>query len=198
MVLNISIEDRDNILVIVDRFSKKQSYNDIFYDMCFCICAPQTTFISNRKVIDELINRKFYNNDIEYEELRKIVRPVRYLRKADYLLYSKDRFTEVQEIIESDLSEQDKRLLLIKIVKGFGWKAASHFLRNCGAKDLAIIDTHVMKFMNWKTLPKNGKQYLEMEEEFRNLAKENNLSIAGLDTYVWKIYSNTKWEDFIF
>jgi N-glycosylase/DNA lyase len=198
MVLNISEEDRCSINSILDKFSKKKSLSEIFYDMCFCICAPQTTFKSNRKVIDELIRRDFYNIDIENEKLREIIRPVRYLRKADYLIYSKGRFPEVQGTIESNLSDQDKRFLLMKIVKGFGWKASSHFLRDSGARDLAIIDTHIIKFMKWQTLPKNGIQYLAMEEEFRSLAKENNLSIAGLDAYIWKTYSNTEWKDFIF
>lgn len=198
MLLEISDFDRFEIKKVLDRFSNKKCWSEIFYDMCFCICAPQTTFISNRKVIDELIRRDFYNNDIEYNELREIVKPVRFLRKADFLLYSKDRFTEVLETIDNNLSEKDKRLLLLKIVKGFGWKAASHFLRNVGAKDLAIIDTHVIKFMCWDVLPTSGKQYLIMEEEFRKVAYKNDLTIAGLDAYVWKIYSNTDWSEFIF
>jgi N-glycosylase/DNA lyase len=198
MFLNISEEDKYNIEKVLNRFTIKKYWSEVFYDLCFAICAPQTKFTNNRKVIDTLISKDFYNKDIEYLELRKIVKQVRFLRKADYLLYAKTIFSNLKNIINSDLSEQEKRIKLIKEVKGLGWKASSHFLRNLGAKDLAIIDTHIIKFMKWEETPKDGKQYLLMEEEFRQIAKKNNLSIAALDAYIWKINSKTDWSEFIF
>jgi len=198
MILDINKEDRHNIDNILGRFSVNKDLSKIFYDLCFTICAPQTTFVSNRKVIDILISKDFYNNDIDYLDLRQIIKPVRFLRKADFILYAKSIFSDIKNIIYNDFTEQEKRLKLIKMVKGFGWKASSHFLRNLGAKDLAIIDTHIIKFMKWGQAPKNGKEYLLMEEEFREVAKENCLSIAGLDAYIWKINSKTDWSEFIF
>lgn len=198
MVLNISEEDRYNIEKVLNRFAIKKEWSEIFYDLCFAICAPQTKFVNNRKVADILISKDFYNKDIDYLELRQIVKLVRFLRKADYLLYVKTIFNNLKNIINSDLSEKEKRIKLIKEVKGLGWKASSHFLRNMGAQDLAIIDTHIIKFMKWGETPKNGKQYLLMEEEFRQVAKENSLSVAGLDAYIWKVNSKTDWSEFIF
>lgn len=198
MILDISEEDRYNIEKVLNRFAIKKEWSEIFYDLCFAICAPQTKFVNNRKVVDTLMSKDFYNKDIDYLELRQIVKLVRFLRKADYLLYAKTIFINLKDIIDSNLLEQEKRIKLIKEVKGLGWKASSHFLRNLGAKDLSIIDTHIIKFMKWGEAPKNGKQYLLMEEEFRQIAKENSLSVAGLDAYIWKINSKTDWSEFIF
>jgi len=197
MILNISEEDRKNIYLILKKFSEPKSKEDIFYDLCFAICAPQTTFKSNRKVIDKLIEKDFYNSDIELEELKTIIRPVRFLRKAQYLLEAKIKFLFIYTLVSDNyFSEHHKRAWLVKNIKGLGYKASSHFLRNLGAQDLAIIDTHIIKFMNIEKFL--SKDYINIESDFREIATENNLSIAGLDAYVWKIRSNTDWSEFIF
>lgn len=198
MNLNITEEDRLHIKKVINKFSVKKSLSEMFYDLCFAICAPQTKFVNNRKVIDILISKNFFKNDIEYNELRNIVKAVRFLRKADYLIYAKTIFNDVINIVNSNVSEQEKRVKIIKLVKGLGWKASSHFLRNSGCQDLAIIDTHIIKFMKLKEAPKNSKQYLLIEAEFREIAKENNLTIAELDSYIWKVNSKTDWLEFIF
>lgn len=198
MNLNITEEDRLHIKKVINKFSVKKSLSEMFYDLCFAICAPQTKFVNNRKVIDILISKNFFKNDIEYNELRNIVKAVRFLRKADYLIYAKTIFNDVINIVNSNVSEQEKRVKIIKLVKGLGWKASSHFLRNSGCQDLAIIDTHIIKFMKLKEAPKNSKQYLLIEDEFREIAKENGLTIAELDAYIWKINSKTDWQEFIF
>lgn len=198
MNLNITEEDRLHIKKVINKFSVKKSLSEMFYDLCFAICAPQTKFTNNRKVIDILISKNFFKNDIEYNELRNIIKAVRFLRKADYLIYAKTIFNDVVNIVSSNISEQEKRVKIIKLVKGLGWKASSHFLRNSGYQDLAIIDTHIIKFMKLKEAPKNSKQYLLIEDEFREIAKENGLTIAELDAYIWKINSKTDWQEFIF
>jgi N-glycosylase/DNA lyase len=197
MILNISEEDRKNIYLVLKKFSETKSKENIFYDLCFAICAPQTTFKSNRKVIDELIRRDFYNKNIELEELKTIIRPVRFLRKAQYLLDAKIKFLFIDKLISDNyFSEHQKRTWLVKNIKGLGYKASSHFLRNLGAQDLAIIDTHIIKFMNIENFL--SKNYLTVENNFRKIAVDNNLSIAGLDAYIWKIRSNTNWSEFVF
>jgi hypothetical protein len=50
--VNASIDDRLQVSRVLERFTTRQrkSKREIFYDLCFCICAPQTTFVNNRKV----------------------------------------------------------------------------------------------------------------------------------------------------
>lgn len=76
-------------------------------------------------------------------------------------------------------------------------KTASHFLRNQGEKSLAIIDTHIIKYLQGEQ-HRNAREYLEMETEFRKRADEVGMSVAALDAYVWKVSSGTFWKDFIF
>jgi N-glycosylase/DNA lyase len=70
-------------------------------------------------------------------------------------------------------------------------KEASHFLRNVGHKDLAILDRHILNLMfdrgylleRPKTL--TPKQYLAVEETFNMIAENLEMSSAELDLYMW-------------
>ena len=78
---------------------------------------------------------------------------------------------------------------LVKNVKGLGMKEASHFLRNIGFKDLAIIDFHIVDILVENKIinkPKNlNKEYIKIEEKLRGIAKKVKLSLAELDLYLW-------------
>jgi thermostable 8-oxoguanine DNA glycosylase len=76
-------------------------------------------------------------------------------------------------------------------------KAASHFLRNQGAQELAIIDVHILKFLEHPP-PKNRREYLALEALFKARAQDTMLTPAELDVYLWKIYSKTPWADFVY
>lgn len=194
MALSISHQDRKMINKVLYGFFEKKTNEEIFYHVCFCVCAPQTTFVSNMKVNKVLRERDFYNKEIGREELRGIVKSVRFLRKADYLLKIKENFGDIISVVNSKKDSKEKRKILVNLVLGFGMKAASHFLRNCGVLDLAIIDTHVLKFLKCDA-PKNNREYLKMEEKFKEEADKRNLPVAGLDVYIWIKYSNTDWKD---
>lgn len=40
--------------VVIERFKKPRTDEEIFYELCFCLCAPQTTFKKNIEVLDSL------------------------------------------------------------------------------------------------------------------------------------------------
>ena len=173
-----------------DGFGKDKSDQEVFYDLCFCICAPQTKFVYNREVIKALIEADFYGSDISVQELEKIVLRVRFFRnKAKYLLRAKSIFSIILNVVRSEeMSDMDKREWLTQVVEGVGMKVASHFLRNIGCKDLAIIDVHVLKYLNCLP-PKNKAAYLELESMFRDAAANSGTSVAELDLIVWRHYS---------
>jgi N-glycosylase/DNA lyase len=71
-----------------------------------------------------------------------------------------------------------------------GYKEASHFLRNIGFMDVAIIDRHILNILveyglikRPKTLSK--KNYLEIEKKLEKLAKKTRMSLGELDFYLW-------------
>ncbi len=183
MSLKISKEDRKQLKRVLSGLGRRKTKETIFYDLCFCLMAPQTTFKSNIKVIKELRKRKFYTHDVI--SLPQICKPVRfYNNKARYLREAKKNFEEILSVVKKTDDEDcgySKREWLVKNVKGLGMKAASHFLRNLGYDALAIIDTHIIKFMSKQPLfdpilackipcvriHLNEEQQAELEKEFR-------------------------------
>ena len=89
---------------------------------------------------------------------------------------------EIRDRIASDRSEMK--------VYGMGYKEASHFLRNIGFEDVAIIDRHLWRFLvqeglidEYRTL--TPKRYLEAEEILRKLSSITGCSLAELDLIIF-------------
>ena len=90
-------------------------------------------------------------------------------------------------------SGKDMRLWLAENVKGLGMKEASHFLRNIGYKDVAIVDFHIIDLLvregiisfdrKSKSLSKN--MYLEIEGVLEGISRSAGLDLARLDLYLW-------------
>ena len=74
-----------------------------------------------------------------------------------------------------------------------GWKEASHFLRNIGNRDLAILDRHILKNLvrtgALERLPKSltPKTYLAIEEKFAAFSKRVNIPMDELDLLFWSM-----------
>lgn len=221
MTIKVSRKDREELRNILNKFSKKRTKREIFYNLCFALTAPQTAFKNNMKVIQELKRSEFYEKPVdlflgtfqkEKNSLKKLLKPVRfYNNKARYLIGAKKNFDKVLDLIWKEHGNYcylnkdcgyDKREWLVKNVKGLGMKAASHFLRNLGYDALAIIDTHILKFMaeelGYYEYPKSIgiRYYKELEMDFQYIAGKLNLTTAELDALIWKEYSGTSWEDF--
>ena len=165
-------------------------------NLCFTLCAPQTTFKSNRATIEELIRLDYYNTDLS-ANLPQIIKKVRFLNvKAKRLEYIKSIFgSRIYPIMLSEFTWKEKRDWIYSNLDGFGLKAASHFLRNIGCRELPIIDTHIVKFLMGQK-PINIKQYMVLEDEFISICKEKDIEPAALDAYVWKEFSNTDYSNF--
>lgn len=196
--MEIRPKDKTEAKKVIKRFNVEKSKEDIFYDLCFAILAPQTTFKSNTKATGELRRLDFYRKNMPVHLLQAIVRPTRFFRqKANRLLKAKMQYENILSVLFSNDMPIEKRAKLVKIVNGLGMKAASHLLRNLGCTDLAIIDTHVIKYLGCDP-PKNTKDYLRIEEEFVRLAAKENITPAALDAIVWKKYSDTEWDKFVY
>ncbi|GAI37170.1 unnamed protein product, partial [marine sediment metagenome] len=84
---------------------------------------------------------------------------------------------------------------LAENVKGVGYKESSHFLRNVGFSDVAILDRHVLSVLHEHGLidglPRSlaRGRYLEIERKLEELARKLGLTLGELDLYLW--YSKT-------
>lgn len=102
---------------------------------------------------------------------------------------------EIKPLADEDQQLARERLLNIK---GIGMKEASHFLRNVGYFDLAIIDRHIIDFMrrigaigetNVKQLSKS--LYISFENILKSIASNLNMSVGILDLFIWYKETNT-------
>jgi len=166
--------------------SHLESDEDIFYEMCFCICSPQTKWESNM-----IVNRKLRDVDfMNYDTLGllSIVKPVRfYVNKAKYLREAKSSFNFILHHVRNDnLTNRALRGLLMDNYNGFGMKTASHFVRNVrGVNDIAVIDTHVLKYFGCDSKTISKAMYLEYERRFLDHARELGVTPIELDYLIF-------------
>lgn len=168
----------------------KKPSNEIFKELCFCILTANFSAERSIKIQDE-IGEEFLT--LEEPELAKRLRELghRYPNtRARYIVEARKYKDSLKNIIRSFGNGYELREWMVKNIKGIGYKEASHFLRNIGYENLAIIDFHIFDILikhgmikNSKTLTK--RRYLEIENTLRRIAKRLNLSLAELDLYLW-------------
>lgn len=101
--------------------------------------------------------------------------------------------TGLGQIVYSGAPPHAIRDYLVSMVCGFGPKQASMFLRDCGvASELAIIDRHVLKYM--QTLRLIGKSeaekftssiYRKVERVFADYADFLGYTVGSVDRAIW-------------
>lgn len=165
--------------------------SDYFYEMCFCICTPQSSALKSDKAVKSLIENDFRNKKLEPSK-HLVKAGVRFHKnKGEYLKELKQNYPVLLNKIKETKDQFELREFLVNNVKGYGYKEASHFLRNIGKRDLAILDRHILKNLkNLKAvdeLPKNltKKKYLELEEKFKQFSNKVKIPIDELDLLFW-------------
>lgn len=177
----------------IEEFEKnRKSEKKIFLELCFCIL---TANFNAKKAIEmqEKIGEKFLTLSEEKleQELKRLGHRFPKTR-ARYIVEARRYKKRLKKIIESFKDEKMLREWLAKNIRGIGYKEASHFLRNIGFKNIAIIDFHILNFLEKNKIikrPKNlsKKKYLEIENVLSKIAKKHKLSLAELDLYLWYI-----------
>jgi len=164
-----------------------------FYELAYCLLTPQSSAVNADKVITILKYKRFKHRKIDPEPILR--RKDCYIRfhknKSKYLTAVKEQFPLIADQLKGRLTSEDLRLWLVKNVKGLGWKESSHFLRNIGRRNLAILDRHILRNLLRlgvlgdapKTL--TAKEYLQIEEKFRKFSKRINIPIDELDLLFW-------------
>ena len=166
-------------------------WKEIFKELAFCILTANFNAVGGIK-----IQKEIDDGFIEWDE-QKLATELkrlghRYPRtRARYIVLSRKFARSLPDLIDS-MRESPKRLRewLAKNIKGLGFKEASHFLRNIGILDLAIIDFHIIDLLaRYKILAKpkslTKKRYLEIESLLSQLARATNMSLGELDLYLW-------------
>lgn len=173
--------------------SKKMNDKELFLELCFCICTPQSKAVKvaeviNKKNIDKLIN-------MPHEQLAQLLRKNTrfHNNKAKHIINARNYISTIYDFKKSNTDGMIVREYLVKNIKGIGYKEASHYLRNIGYRDLCIIDRHVITLMNELgvfqdlSVPSTPKKYLEMEQQIKLYAKKYNYDVDELDLVLWSI-----------
>jgi N-glycosylase/DNA lyase len=112
-------------------------------------------------------------------------------KRAEFILKAREHKGDLKKTITSQLSSQAARDWLVDNITGLGMKEASHFLRNVGYLDLAIVDKHIMSHMeetgiiDQRPATLTRKKYLEYEAILQKVAKMLDMPIGEMDLYLW-------------
>lgn len=116
-----------------------------------------------------------------------------YIRRTAEKIYLQDN--SIRNILLSCQDEKDARSKIMSIAFGVGPKQASLFLRNIGyAQNLAILDTHILKYMSVvgllpqlvQNVPSLHK-YENIEQILWSYAEKFKVSLAYIDTAIWVV-----------
>ena len=177
--------------IIIQRLNefKNISTELFFYEFCFCILTPQSSAKNAIEVQNKLTDLDFFNKKFAPNYL--LADRNHYIRfhnvKSQRLLSAIDFYPNLLEILFSGLNQHEKRKRIKDNFSGLGMKESSHFLRNIGYKNLAIIDRHILKnlylcgVLEDISPPKNERQYLEIESKFLDYANEIGIEMDFLD-----------------
>jgi N-glycosylase/DNA lyase len=170
---------------------------EIFEELAFCLFTPQ----SKARVCWSAINRLkemgllFRGSD---KEITERINDVRFKnKKAAYLVKARNFFSKNGKICIKPAIGQFRdiyecREWLVKNIIGFGYKEASHFLRNIGfGEDIAILDRHILKNLkNLKVISEvpeslSRTKYLDIEKRMAAFSKQVHIPLSHLDLLLW-------------
>ena len=169
---------------------KNMNNKDLFVELCFCICTPQSKAVKVAQVINKLNTKKLIT--FEHKELAEMLRRNTrfHNNKAKHIIAAR-RFMPYLKVMDKD--SVVAREFLVKNIKGLGYKEASHYLRNIGYRNLCIVDRHVINLMHELNVfkdekhPSTPKMYLEMEQKIKDYAKNKKYDVDELDLALWSI-----------
>ncbi len=176
----------------MEEFKKlgKSSSEEIFKELCFCILTANYSAEGGIKIQKE-IGDGFLT--LSEKELARGLKELGHRfpnTRAKYIVEARKFAHNLKQILARFHDGKSARDWLVKNVKGLGMKEASHFLRNIGYNDVAIIDFHIIDLLvreglieRPKTLTK--KRYLEIEKLLESIARKLSLSLGELDLYLW-------------
>ena len=124
-------------------FKRKKSH-DIFKELCFCILTANST--AQRCInVHNNIGDDFLNlNPKQLQKRLKEAGARFHTKRAGYISEARRYKDNLKNIINHFKDDQKLRAWIVKNVKGIGYKEASHFLRNIGYSNLAILDFHII------------------------------------------------------
>jgi len=177
----------------IKEFDEMNRKDDLawFSELCFCILTANTSAELGLRMQKNLRPLEFATlNEYELSMKLKELGYRFYNTRAKYIRENQKFSYTIKKII---LGKKDieKREWLVQNIKGLGYKESSHFLRNVGYKNFAIIDKHIFNLMKkygiTNEIKITEKNYVLLENELKKIADKLGMDLARLDLYLWYI-----------
>ena len=184
------------------------SEEDIFAELAFCILTPQTRARNCWNAVLRLRDADLLLKGNE-KQVAEALKGVRFRhKKAKYIVEARNFFSNngqlsiksaIKSVIEAENAACEAesgrnfaRDWLSRHILGFGYKEASHFLRNIGfGENIAILDRHILRNLMLlgviEEIPHSlsKKRYLDIERRMRVFASKIGVRMSHLDLVLW-------------
>lgn len=194
LVKDINNLKKTDIKKVIDtrimEFKQIKNPKDIFKELCFCLLTANYSAEGGIRIQKEINNGFFTLSEAKLaQKLRSLGYRFPNIR-AKFIVEARKHKQTLKQTLKSFKDDKEARDWLVQNIKGLGFKEASHFLRNIGCENCAIIDFHIVDQLEKhklverpKTITKN--KYLEIEDVLKKLGNKVNLNLAELDLYLW-------------
>lgn len=166
---------------------------EYFFELAYCLLTPQSSALHAGAAVVALREARCFDRPAQTAMiLRRSGQYVRFHNtKAAHLADAWKLFPCVAERLAGKGPASDLRAWLVENVRGLGWKEASHFLRNIGYRDLAILDRHILRNLKahgvLREVPTTltPRRYRSIESGFSRFAASVGITMDELDLLFW-------------
>jgi N-glycosylase/DNA lyase len=193
-------QKQQEIILRLNEFAQMWDTGDdhaIFCELAFCIFTPQSKAKACWASVTTLCQENLLFRG-EPDQIKRNLHCVRFHnKKAVYLvnarnLFMRDRILSVKKVLGTFSDPLACRDWLVQNIKGFGYKEASHFLRNIGlGNKIAILDRHILRNLKEldiiREIPDSlsRTRYLHIERAMQDFAKKVRIPLSHLDLLLW-------------
>ncbi|MDI9608721.1 MAG: N-glycosylase/DNA lyase [Candidatus Verstraetearchaeota archaeon] len=172
-----------------EALGRRKDPDEVFSELCFCILTANYTAEGGIR-IQRSLAQHFRSKPIQ--EMAECLSSLGHRfpnKRAEFICGARRLCDGILQALGMD--DLRAREWLVENVKGLGYKEASHFLRNIGRKDVAIVDRHILRFLQQKglidSIPKtlSRRKYLSFERLLSEISASLGISLAELDLYLW-------------
>ncbi|MFH0848730.1 MAG: N-glycosylase/DNA lyase [archaeon] len=170
---------------------QKNDTEEWFSELCFCILTANSSARLGMKIQVEIGKNGFLT--LSQQELGSRLKALGHRfceRRAEFIVLARS-YIGIKDIVTGHKDEREAREWLAGSVLGIGYKEASHFLRNVGFDNVAILDRHILRTMKEAQLitevPQalTRRKYLDIEQKLEEVGRRAGLTLSKLDLYLW-------------
>ncbi|MDD3993819.1 MAG: N-glycosylase/DNA lyase [Candidatus Nanoarchaeia archaeon] len=194
LILKIDFLKKSSIKSLIEQriseFEKIKSPDKIFSELCFCLLTANFKADKSIEMQNNLSKDFLYSNEQKLALELKEYGHRFWEQRAKRIILARNKKKDLIKLLKLEKNEQILRNWIVKNIQGLGLKEASHFLRNIGYKNLAIIDFHIINILVKYNLISELKsltprKYLEIENILKEISLKTKLDLARLDLYLW-------------